>query len=101
MKLNDFTYHLPDELIAQEPLENREQSRLLCVQKNSFELKEKHFYDIVDMLGENDVLVLNKTSVIPARIFGEVDIYPKGIKTIKPIELLLHKQISSHTWECL
>lgn len=101
MNLTDFDFFLPEHLIAQTPLENRDHSRLLYVKKNSSELQEKKFYNIVDDLSENDVLVLNKTQVIPARLYGEMDIFPDGKKEIKQVEILLHKEISPNTWECL
>ena len=101
MHLSDFNYSLPEHLIAQNPLEKRDHSRLLVLDKNSWEIQEKIFYDLSHLLNENDVLVLNKTQVIPARIYGEMEIFPTEIKEIKKVEILLHKQISSDTWECL
>lgn len=101
MQLKDFDYFLPEELIAQSPLEKRDHSRLLIVDKNTGEKSEKKFYEIVDFLWENDVLVLNKTQVIPARLYGEMDIFPNGKQEIKNVEILLHKEISANTWECL
>ena len=70
MKVSEFDYTLPNELIAQTPIENRSHSRLLMVDKQSNQLHHKHFYDIVDSLDASDVLVINDTKVMPARIFG-------------------------------
>ncbi len=70
MKRQDFYYELPPELIAQEPLHDRQTSRLMCVDKQTGEIEHKHFYDIVDMLNQGDCLILNDTRVIPARLYG-------------------------------
>jgi S-adenosylmethionine:tRNA ribosyltransferase-isomerase len=98
MNLSDFDYHLPDERIAQHPIEPRDLSKLLIVDRKSDEFIDKHFYDVPSLLTSNDVLVLNNTKVIPARIFALRD---NG----KPIEILLEKHISqsptSTTWEVL
>ncbi len=101
MNLNDFIYDLPEELIAQTPLEKRENSKLLILNKNSWEIADKNFFDITDYLWENDVLVLNKTSVINARLHWEMDIFPKWRKEIKKVEIFLHTQTSLDSWECL
>lgn len=95
MKLTDFDYDLPQELIAQTPIEPRSDSRLLMLDKISWNIEEKQFFNIEDYLWENDVLVLNKTRVINARlnwIIREKD-------TV--CEIFLHKQISRDTWDCL
>ena len=98
MKLSDFDYHLPEELIAQTPVEPRDHSRLLHLNKNSWEIQEAKFYDILDKLWENDVLVLNKTKVINARLHW----YIKNIEwEEKEVEIFLHKQIDDITWDCL
>ncbi|MDD3646388.1 MAG: tRNA preQ1(34) S-adenosylmethionine ribosyltransferase-isomerase QueA [Candidatus Gracilibacteria bacterium] len=94
MQLSEFDYHLPEELIAQTPIEPRDHSRLLILDKDTGELQDKHFYNLLEELGENDVLVLNKTKVINARLIGEID---GG----KQVEIFLHKQISNNTWDCL
>ena len=94
MKLNDFDYFLPEELIAQEATEKRDHSRLLVYDINKKTIEDKKFYNLLDYLWENDVLVLNKTKVINARLFGKSD---SNIK----VEVFLHKQISSNTWDCL
>lgn len=101
MNLNDFIYDLPEELIAQTPLEKRENSKLLILNKTSWKITDKNFFDITDYLWENDVLVLNKTSVINARLHWEMDIFPKWKKEIKKVEIFLHTQTSLDSWECL
>ena len=70
MKTDDFDYYLPEELIAQVPLEHRESSRLLVLDKNNGNMIDDRFYDIVNYLNRGDVLVLNDTKVMPARIIG-------------------------------
>ena len=70
MKLSDFDYELPEELIAQHPAEKRDESRLLVLHKNTGEIEHKHFFDIIDYLHPGDVLVRNNSKVIPARLFG-------------------------------
>lgn len=70
MKLEEFDYILPEELIAQHPVDKRDTSRLLVLHKNTGEIEHKHFYDIIDYLHEGDVLVRNNSKVIPARLYG-------------------------------
>ncbi len=70
MKLSDFDYYLPEELIAQHPVDKRDESRLLILHKKTGEIEHKHFFDIIDYLHEGDVLVRNNSKVIPARLFG-------------------------------
>ena len=70
MKTDDFDYYLPEELIAQTPLEKRSNSRLMVMDKITGEIEHKHFYDIIDYLNEGDALVINDTKVLPARIIG-------------------------------
>lgn len=109
MKTSDFDYTLPPELIAQTPLKDRDHSRLLHLHKESGEIEDKHFYDIVDILGPNDVLVLNKTRVIKARLKGYIsppvasDIPLKWgrVKGGAECEIFLHKQLSEDIWDCL
>lgn len=101
MQLQDFNYHLPEHLIAQTPIEPRDHSKLLILEKETGKISDKHFYNILDYLWENDVLVLNETLTINARLFGEIDIFPSWKKTTKNVEIFLHKQISNDTWECL
>ena len=94
MKTDDFDYYLPEELIAQIPLEKRDESRLLVLDKRTGEIEHKKFYDIIDYLNPGDALVINDTKVIPARIIGIKE------DTGAVIELLLLKEIGD-TWECL
>ncbi len=93
MKLSEFDYYLPQELIAQEPLQKREHSRLLLFKDNKF--SHKTFTDCIDYLNKGDLLVLNNTRVIPARLFGEK--VPTGGK----IEILLIEEVEKGTWKCL
>lgn len=90
-----YDYSLPNELISQVPLEKRDESRLMVLDKKSGLYTHKIFKDIVDYLDENDVLVLNNTKVLPARIFGS------KVDTNAKIELLLLKELNKDTWECL
>ncbi len=95
MKKSDFYYDLPEELIAQHPAEPRDSARLLVYHKNSGKIEDKHFYDIIDYLKAGDVLVVNDTKVIPARIYGYRD------TTGGKIEFLLHKRVDLTDWEVL
>jgi len=95
MNIEEFNYDLPEELIAQTPLQKRDSSRLLLLNKNTGEIKHKHFNNIIDYLQKGDVLVLNNTKVIPARLIGEKE------ETKAVIELLLLKDLGNDTWECL
>ena len=69
----DFDYHLPEELIAQHPAEKRDHSRLMVLDREEKTIEHKHFYDILDYLNPGDVLVVNDSKVIPARIYGHVE----------------------------
>ena len=95
METKDFDYDLPEELIAQTPLENRVNSRLMVLDKKTGDIKHKHFYDIIDFLNPGDCLVLNDTRVLPARLIGEKE------ETGGKIEFLLLKRIELDTWEAL
>ena len=95
MTLDDFDYELPEELIAQVPLEKRDSSRLLVLDKATGEVEHKHFRDILDYLVPGDTLVLNDTKVLPARLIGVKE------DTNAVIEILLLKDIQSDIWECL
>lgn len=95
MDVKDFDFHLPEELIAQHPLEQRDSSRLMVLDKETGEIKHKTFHDIVDYLNEGDTLVLNNTRVLPARLIGEKE------GTGGKIEFLLLKRIEGDKWECL
>lgn len=95
MDVNLFDFHLPEHLIAQEPAQKREYSKLLVLNKKKETLEDKHFFDILDYFGPNDVLVLNKTKVIPARLRGAK--VPTGAK----IELVLLKALPDDHYEVL
>lgn len=95
MKKSDFYYDLPENLIAQTPVEPRTSSRLLHLSKETGEVKDGHFYDLIDYLNEGDCLIMNDTRVIPARIFGT------RTDTGSVVEFVLLKQRSSDEWECL
>lgn len=95
MKTDDFDYNLPEELIAQVPLEHREESRLLVMDKDTGKLTDERFYNVTKYLNSGDVLVLNDTKVMPARLIGEKE------ETKAVIEVLLLRNIKNNTWECL
>jgi len=95
VKTDDFDYYLPEELIAQTPLEKRDESKLMVVDKETGEIKHEVFRNIINYLNKDDILVLNDTKVLPARIIGE------KIDTNAVIELLLLKNINNDNWECL
>lgn len=95
MKIDLFDFDLPKELIAQHPIEKRDHSRLFYIDRKSGEKKHLHFYDIIDYLNENDVLVMNNTKVIPARLMG----IKEDTKAL--IEVLLLKEIDYGVWEAL
>ena len=95
MKTSDFFYNLPEELIAQTPLEPRDSSRLMVLHKDSDSIEHKHFYDIIDYLNEGDTLIVNDSRVIPARIYGY------KADTGAKIEFLLLRQLDGSRWETL
>ncbi len=95
MKTEDFNYTLPQHLIAQTPLKDRSLSRLMVLDKKTGEVTHDHFYNIINYLNKGDVLVLNDTKVIPARLIGSKK------QTGAVIELLLLKNLENNTWECL
>lgn len=95
MKLDLFDFDLPKELIAQHPLEKRDHSRLMVVDRKNDSVEHRHFFDIVDELDANDVLVMNNTKVIPARLVGIKDV------TNALIEVLLLKEVKPRVWEAL
>ena len=95
MKTDDFDYTLPEELIAQTPLTVRSSSKLLICHRNDFDIIHTHFDKITDYLFEGDVLVLNDTKVLPARLIGSKE------KTNATIELLLLREIGNDIWETL
>lgn len=92
--VNTYDYYLPDELIAQTPVEPRDSSRMLVFNSNTKQIEHKHFYDIADYLKAGDVLVINNTRVLPARLYGYKS---TGAK----LEVLLLKRHSINVWECL
>ena len=94
MKTHDFWYHLPEELIAQTPLEKRDSSRLMVLDRKSGQVQHKHFYDIIDFLNPGDCLVMNDSRVLPARLLGQ---RPTG----GAVELLLLRDLGDGQWECL
>lgn len=94
MKTQDFYYDLPEELIAQTPLQQRDSSRLLVLDKITGELQHRHFYDIIDFLQPGDCLVLNNSRVLPARLIGH---RPTG----GAVEVLLLRDLGEKKWECL
>ena len=90
----DFWYDLPEELIAQTPLLQRDSSRLLAVDRNTGEFAHRHFYDILDYLNPGDTLVMNDSRVLPARLLGK---RPTG----GAVEVLLLRELGNNEWECL
>lgn len=95
MKVSEYWYDLPKELIAQDPLEKRDESRLLVINKDNGNLTHKHFYDVIDYLNEGDALVINDTKVLPARLIGTIE----GKDAV--CEVFLVKRIDKDLWECL
>ena len=95
MNVNDFYFELPQELIAQDPLEDRSASRLLVIDKNTGEMEHRHFKDLPSYLRKGDCLVLNDTKVIPARLFGVKE------GTEGKVEILLLKRREKDLWEAL
>ena len=95
MKTSDFYYDLPEELIAQDPLEDRSSSRLMCLDKETGDITHTHFRHILDELNPGDCLVINDTKVIPARLYGS------KAGTNAGIEILLLKRKEDHVWETL
>ncbi|MEI3102305.1 MAG: tRNA preQ1(34) S-adenosylmethionine ribosyltransferase-isomerase QueA [Oscillospiraceae bacterium] len=94
MKKSDFYFELPEELIAQTPLEKRDSSRLLHLNKLTGEMEHRHFYDLVDYLHEGDCMVFNDSRVLPARLIGA---RPSG----GSVELVLLRDLGEGRWECL
>ena len=95
MRVSDFDFYLPEELIAQTPLEKRDTSRFLVLNRENKTMEDKHFYDILDYLKPGDILVRNNTKVIPARLFGIKE------ETNGHVEVLLLKDRGNDVWECL
>lgn len=95
MKTSDFDYNLPEELIAQTPVEPRDHSRLLVYDRADGSIRHLHFYDLPRFLNAGDVMVINDTRVIPARLLGEKE------ETHVPVEILLLKRLEKDLWEAL
>ncbi len=95
MKISDFDFYLPEELIAQHPVEQRDTSKLLVLNRETGEISDKHFYDIIDYLNPGDILVRNNSKVLPARLFGLKE------ETGGHVEVLLLKEKTKNIWECL
>ncbi len=95
MKTVDFYYDLPEELIAQTPLEPRDSSKMMVLSRNNGNITHKHFRDIIDMLNPGDCLILNDSRVLPARIFGIKE------DTGATVEFLMLRQVENNTWETL
>ena len=95
MKTHDFYYDLPEELIAQTPLQQRDASRLMTLDRRTGDIGHRHFYDILDLLNPGDCLVLNNSRVLPARLLGN------RVPTLGAVEVLLLKDKGDGVWECL
>ena len=95
MKKSDFYYNLPEELIAQTPIEPRDHSRLMQIDRNTGEIQHKHFYDLYDILQPGDLLVMNDSRVLPARLYGE------KVDNGTFIEFLLLEQKGEKLWEII
>lgn len=95
MKTEDFDFQLPLSLIAQTPISKRDQSKMLVLDKETGKIEHKYFHDLINLLDSNDVLVLNDTKVIPARLYGIKE------ETKAGIEILMLKEQENDTWECL
>ena len=95
MKVEEFDFDLPEELIAQTPLKKRDESKMLVLDKVTGEVEHKKFFDLETLLNKGDVLVLNDTKVMPARLYGVKE------ETDAAIEVLMLKDIGDDTWECL
>ena len=95
MKTHDFYYDLPEELIAQTPLQQRDSSRLMHLCRKEETINHRHFYDILDLLNPGDCLVLNNSRVLPARLLGH------RVPTMGAVEVLLLKDHGDGVWECL
>jgi len=94
MKVSEFNYNLPEELIAQTPIEKRDMSRLMVLDKENKTIEHKVFKDILDYLEEGDCLVINNTKVLPARLYGKKE-------TGANVEFLLLNNIEGDVWECI
>ena len=97
MKVSDFNYDLPKELIAQHPMEKRDESRLMVLHRDTKQIEDKTFKDVIDYLEPGDCLVRNNTKVIPARLYGKI----LGKTSEKLVEFLLLKQLENDNWEVM
>ena len=97
MKVSDFNYDLPKELIAQHPMEKRDESRLMVLHRDTKQIEDKTFKDVIDYLEPGDCLVRNNTKVIPARLYGKI----VGKTSEKLVEFLLLKQLENDNWEVI
>lgn len=95
MKVSDFNYNLPEELIAQVPLKNRDNSRLMVLDRSKKTIEDKIFKDIIEYLKPGDCLVRNNTKVIPARLYGKKE------ETGAEVEFLLLKRLEEDIWEVM
>ncbi len=95
MKIDEFDYNLPEELIAQHPTEQRDICRLLVMDREKGSVEHKHFYDVIDYLHEGDCLVMNNSKVLPARLFGTKE------NTGAKVEFLLIKRLEGDRWETM
>jgi len=95
MRLSDFDYHVPDELIAQYPLEKRDHSKLMIVKRADQSITHKHFYDIVDYLNPGDLMVINETMVYPARVIATKD------RSTAEVEVFLLRELENNLWEVM
>lgn len=94
MKVTEFDYYLPEELIAQHPYDRRDEARLMVLDKENATIENKVFKDVIEYLNPGDCLVLNNTKVIPARLYGKKE-------TGANVEFLLLKRIENDTWEAM
>ena len=94
MKVTEFDYYLPEELIAQHPYDRRDEARLMVLDKENATIENKVFRDVIEYLNPGDCLVLNNTKVIPARLYGKKE-------TGANVEFLLLKRIENDTWEAM
>ena len=108
MLVSDFDYELPEELIAQLPADKRENSRMMVLERNSHKILHRHFYDIVDLIDENSILVLNNTKVMPARLIGHKDtgakievFLLKNLGTLKDSSISPEQSQNDSYWEVL
>lgn len=92
MRVEDFDFYLPKELIAQYPLESRDSSRMMVIDRKTGTISHRIFMEIVDILDDSYVIVLNNTRVIPARIYGKIE--------DRDVEILLIREVKEDTWEC-